>query len=827
MRGRLIRRLICGLLISTPAFLLAPAAVQAEAFRNNFGTVGLIDMPNARMAPDGELSAGASVMENTEHFNLGFQALPWLETNFRYSGLNNFDPSYPVYYDRSFGVKIRLWDEDGARPAVSLGINDVVGTGVYSGEYLVATKRFGDFDATLGLGWGRFASKAQFRNPLTVISSGFRNRADLTTPGGTNFNVFLHGPNSSVFGGISWHTPLDGLVLNAEYSSDAYSLESDRGSFMPRNQINLSAGYELTDQIGISAEWMYGRSFGANINFALDPVHALYPTKIAPPVPVPRTRTPEAQQQALNTILRQRDPGAQASTALASQARGDFVDALLASGKFSDIALRGRTLELTESGSGQGCTNIARALAPYQTDVDVLVLNARLRKERCQIPRLITADLRLNKTPFTVTDFTLPQATNLSVIDAAKPTRQDKAAAIRTIRADLARQEIGIRAVALDDSKATVYYTNGRYLSEVEALNRLTDVLMNDAPDSVEEFDLLNVAVGLPQQKFTVLRGTYERSLAQDEDPNIFNGAASVAPAPLKNPVLDAAGRKTYPEFFWTAYPQMREAFFDPNNPLGIQFLAAGGGGVTVMPGLTLDAELEVSLYDTFPTARRTDSLLPHVRSDFNKYFLDGRTGIGRMAAEYRFRLSPTVYAALKGGYFESMFGGAGGEVLWRPENQRWALGADVYEVFQRNYDRLFNFLPYHQVTGHVSLYYQSPWYGMNFMVRAGQYLAGDRGLTMQITRRFSTGVEIGAFFTKTNVSADQFGEGAFDKGIIIRIPLDWMMPISTRGGLGLDLRPVQRDGGQRLLNDSTLFGTTQSASVGEIHNDYPLAQLP
>ena len=38
---------------------------------------------------------------------------------------------------------------------------------------------------------------------------------------------------------------------------------------------------------------------------------------------------------------------------------------------------------------------------------------------------------------------------------------------------------------------------------------------------------------------------------------------------------------------------------------------------------------------------------------------------------------------------------------------------------------------------------------------------------------RFSTGVEIGAFVTKTNVSAAQFGEGSFDKGIIIRIPLE------------------------------------------------------
>ncbi len=97
-------------------------------------------------------------------------------------------------------------------------------------------------------------------------------------------------------------------------------------------------------------------------------------------------------------------------------------------------------------------------------------------------------------------------------------------------------------------------------------------------------------------------------------------------------------------------------------------------------------------------------------------------------------------------------------------------------------------------------------------MVSAGQYLAGDRGLTFQMTRRFSTGVEIGAFFTKTNISSEQFGEGSFDKGIIIRIPLDWALPLETQGEWGIDLRPVQRDGGQMLIGSASLYKETRRA---------------
>jgi hypothetical protein len=180
------------------------------------------------------------------------------------------------------------------------------------------------------------------------------------------------------------------------------------------------------------------------------------------------------------------------------------------------------------------------------------------------------------------------------------------------------------------------------------------------------------------------------------------------------------------------------------------------------------------------------------------------------------------VFAKARAGYLESMFAGAGGEVLWRPEGARWALGADIYQVWQRDFDRLFGLQHYHQTTGHISLYYDSPWYGLNFELRAGQYLAGDRGFTLQITRRFSTGVEIGAFATKTNVSAEQFGEGSFDKGLIIRIPLGWVAPIETQSQIGLDLRPVQRDGGQALLGDATLYDETRNTSEGELLRQQP-----
>jgi hypothetical protein len=131
----------------------------------------------------------------------------------------------------------------------------------------------------------------------------------------------------------------------------------------------------------------------------------------------------------------------------------------------------------------------------------------------------------------------------------------------------------------------------------------------------------------------------------------------------------------------------------------------------------------------------------------------------------------------------------------------------------------LFGVQDYRVLTGHVSVYYQSPWYDLNFAIHAGRYLARDYGATFEITREFSTGVEIGAFATFTNVPFSKFGEGSFDKGLIIRIPLEWALPFHSQAAYALDLRPLTRDGGQRLLNDNSLYDETRRTSYGEVVN--------
>ena len=83
--------------------------------------------------------------------------------------------------------------------------------------------------------------------------------------------------------------------------------------------------------------------------------------------------------------------------------------------------------------------------------------------------------------------------------------------------------------------------------------------------------------------------------------------------------------------------------------------------------------------------------------------------------------------------------------------------------------------------------------------VHAGRYLAKDRGYTFEARPTFDSGFSLGGFFTRTNVSAADFGEGSFDKGLFFRIPFNGILPGNTRGSYTTTLRPLERDGGRRL----------------------------
>ena len=62
----------------------------SAVFASDYGTTGLIDIPTARFDEDGVFAVGASIDERHRQFSVTYQATPWLQGTFRYTGFDEF-----------------------------------------------------------------------------------------------------------------------------------------------------------------------------------------------------------------------------------------------------------------------------------------------------------------------------------------------------------------------------------------------------------------------------------------------------------------------------------------------------------------------------------------------------------------------------------------------------------------------------------------------------------------------------------------------------------------------------------------------------------------
>lgn len=234
---------------------------------NLYGVPGLVDMPTAELSPDAELAATISQFGDNRRTTITFQITPRLSGSFRYSAISNFtNPASVngVYYDRSFDLRYRLVDEGRIRPAITVGLQDFIGTGLYGGEYIVATKTLTPgLKITGGLGWGRLGG-------LNPIGTTGNRPAELLGQGGLpTYDRWFRG-DVAPFGGISY-APNDKWRFKAEYSSDLYTEESTAGQFTRESPWNFGVDYRFRGGSQLSFYHAYGNEIGAQVTLVLNP----------------------------------------------------------------------------------------------------------------------------------------------------------------------------------------------------------------------------------------------------------------------------------------------------------------------------------------------------------------------------------------------------------------------------------------------------------------------------------------------------------------------------------------------------------------------------
>lgn len=691
------------LLLLLALALAAPALAQEmPATAGTFGGAGLIEMPNARTRPDGTLEGGASLRRDRRFWHLHVQALPFLDATFRVAERLDGFSGTRFTTDRAFDLRLRLVAESDTTPAVAIGLRDFIGTGIYGGEYLVASRRFGDVDLTLGLGWGRLGTGRDIANPLLALSPGFfGERPRRVGQGGLLSPGFFRGREAAIFGGVEWSLPplptpwgeIVGLRGKLEWSGDALRDERFGYPVVPlpergRARSRLNAGLQWSNGwLDAGAYLVHGSDALLRLTLRAE---AERPPSAARPPPPPRPAAP---------------------LAMTATERAEAVFAALRQAGFRPIAF---------------------ALVGQEARIAL----------------------------------------------AAGPARTLAQAAGRALRA--------VDHLLPPQAQALV-------LSWWQGGLEIGRLLLPRAP--------LAAAIA---------------GLASDEEVWL---SAHLLPA--DGVLWPEAIRAPLPQLSTAVAPRLTFLLGDPTRTLRWQAGIGAGARLDLGGGVALAGSVAQTLAGNLASGLPSDSVLPRVRSDWAAYARDGRTlAIPALYAEWTGTLAADWYARATAGLLEPMFAGVAGEILWRPRESAFAIGAEIAAVRQRATDQRFAFRRYGVVTGHLSLYADMPWWNLYGVLRAGRYLAGDWGATIELGRRFSSGIEVGAFATFTTVPFARFGEGSFDKGIYIRIPLELFGANPSERG-GLLIRPVQRDGGQRLVVDNPLWEATREGRATALREGF------
>ena len=670
--------------------------------KNLYGAPGgLIDMPTAEMAPDGELSTTVSHFGGTTRTTLTFQILPRLTGSFRYSALRDYKPGrglppparvYPnsTYYDRSFDLKYQLFEEGAYHPGVAVGLRDFIGTGLYSSEYVVATKTIGSrLRLTGGVGWGRLGTYNSFastgtRPPEGAIGSGGNLRTDR----------WFRGPVSA-FGGLAYQAT-DRLKFAVEYSTDNYPQERGQGQdrqanmFQRKSPWNFGVDYKVSQAVNVGAYYMYGSEIGVKVSIALNAKGSPVPGG-SETAPLPVAVRPQYSARDLGWTV---EPGR-------------------AAGVQADVA-RG-----------------------------------------------------------------------------------------------LAKEGMVLEGMKLEGNRVRVLIRNPRYDIEAQAVGRTARVLSRTLPDSVEEFTIAQTYNGMPTGAVTMTRTDVER-LENAPASNMLSRVSFGGGARAWDGVNPAPG--TYPRLAWSIGPYTKLSVFDPDNPVRVDVGLKADADYFIAPGWVVSGAVTVraagNIGDQVPGRNSFGAgpgTLRTVRSDGALYSRGNDPKIQHLTIAKYGRLGEDWYSRVTLGYLESMYAGVSGEVLWKPVASRLALGAELNYVGKRDYDQLFGLQGYEVATGHVSAYYD---FGNGFhgQLDVGRYLAQDWGATVSLDREFGNGWKVGAYVTKTNVSSAAFGEGSFDKGIRITVPMSWAIGSASRRKNDIVIQSLTRDGGARLNVNGRLY---------------------
>jgi len=398
-------------------------------------------------------------------------------------------------------------------------------------------------------------------------------------------------------------------------------------------------------------------------------------------------------------------------------------------------------------------------------------------------------------------------------VDLVSKANNNKLAFYQNILRNLEKDKLFLQSAELKDNDLHLGIVNNKYNNPVDVFDHTKIVVTKLAKAQnigLSNLTITNINSGMETASMTA------RAINRLNPTKI--GYANITEPENKTKELDFQTILSFPEFYNSVEPEFIYRYADPT-----RFFAGGidiqlNSEIKFASDFYLNTAISYQLTNSFERLRyNPDSpYLPHVRTDVVKY-LNNRPDLylNTLQLDKHYKVTNGHYLKFSAGMYEMMFGGYGVEYLWKPFVSNISVGMSLYHVKQRNFEQRFKFSDYETRTGHTNLLYKFP-SGIVIDLSFGKYLAGDVGYTLDFSRRFKSGYKIGAYFTRTNISKVEYGEGSFDKGFYFEMPFTFYGASEDKGITNLTIQPLTRDGGAKLKTENPLLYSIISGSEGD-----------
>ena len=382
----------------------------------------------------------------------------------------------------------------------------------------------------------------------------------------------------------------------------------------------------------------------------------------------------------------------------------------------------------------------------------------------------------------------------------------------------LNREGFNLQKLSIEENKVHAVFAQSRYSNPVIATGRSISIINDIAPKNIDTIEVSEINGGLGMYSAEIYRDSFNRGKSTNSAVIAANNM-TVKPFLFREDGHEYNPITRYPAHFTEIGPDLRSQIGGPDGFFFGDLKLTLDSEILFRRSLSLIAIASYGLYNNLDELKLgpNSDYLANVRTNITQYQKQSSDfSIRRLQLNYFNQLRDSIYLKLSAGIFESMFNGYGFELLYKPFYKNYGLGIEAWQVSQRAFDQMFDSLDYETLTGHITFYYQEPKTNILFKIKGGRYLAKDSGFTFDFSRVFRSGTRIGAYFSLTDISFEEFGEGSFDKGFYFWVPVHLFSERYFKKNFGWGLRPLTRDGAQSVIVGHPLWGVTDASSRHE-----------